>query len=173
MLKSASLTSIVSIFTLAMLTGCGESVDPTILAVREKLVLSAAPEGSSSISKIRATLSGDSAEPSTDLVVRGRIHAGDVPPWETGKAAFILTDATGHEGEEDHDPHTCPFCSRNIKDYTAMVRFSDQNGVLEIDSRELFDVEEKQMINIKGTGVLDADGLLQIEAESIFIEKKE
>ncbi len=160
---------IVSTLVLAIFAGCGKPVDPAVLAIRQKLILTATPQDSTSISKIRAALSKDAAEDSVDVVVRGKIHAGDSPPWETDQAAFILTDATGHDGDEDHDPHTCPYCSRNINDYMAKVRFLDDSGVIPIDSRELLDLQEKQLVLVQGVATIDDDdNLLTIDAKGLF-----
>lgn len=159
---------IAAAFFCGLLCGCGDSVDADVLAMRNKLVLTQMPADEQSVSRIRAALSEDGVG-SVDVVIRGRIHAGDLPPWEDGKAAFVLTDATGHEGEEDHDPHTCPFCSRNINDYLAMVVFSDSGTDINIDSRELFEVKEKQLVLVRGKAKIGGDDLLQVDANGIYI----
>ena len=122
---------------------------------------------------MRALLSAEGGPKSADVVIRGRIHAGDLPPWENGKAAFVLTDATGHEGEDDdHDPHTCPFCSRNINDYLAKVTFEQDGNIVDIDSRDLFKVAEKQLVIIKGQARIDTDDLLSVTADGIYVITK-
>ena len=153
----------------AALVGC-ESTDPEILALRQKLVLSTAPSGVTTVSKIRKALMEPDAADEIDVVLRGRIWAGiKMPPWENGKAAFMLTDAAGHDGDDDHDPHACPFCSRDIDDYIAAIRFHTEDGtVVPIDSRELFDVKEKQMVIIKGRGSMNGHRL-EVDATNIFI----
>ena len=152
----------------AALVGC-ESTDPEVLALRQKLVLSTAPSGATTVSKIRTALIEPDAAAEIDVVLRGRIWAGELPPWENGKAAFVLTDAAGHDGDDDHDPHSCPFCSRDIDDYVAAIRFHTEDGiVIPIDSRELFDVKEKQMVIIKGRGSIN-DQRLKVDATNIFI----
>lgn len=151
-------------------TGCGESVDPEVASLQKQLVLSTTPGESKSISSIRTALAQDGAEQEIDVVIRGRINAGDLPPWEPDQAAFILTDATGHEGEKDHDPHTCPFCSRSINDYLAKVRFHQPDGsVVGIDSRTLFDVQEKQLVVITGKASIDSEDLLAVSADGIYV----
>ncbi|MEZ6127102.1 MAG: hypothetical protein R3C59_00305 [Planctomycetaceae bacterium] len=107
-----------------------------------------------------------------DVVIKGRIHAGDASPWADGMAAFVLTDATGHDGESDHDPHTCPFCSRRINDYLAKVSFlNDAGELIEIDSRKLFDVTDRQLVYVTGTGRIDDDGLLNVTATGLYLPK--
>ncbi|MDG1894116.1 MAG: hypothetical protein P8J37_04330 [Fuerstiella sp.] len=161
----------VALMSAATTVGCGDAVDREALALRQKLVLSSAPTEQTSVSKIRKLLMEPDAVAETEVVLRGRIWAGEMPPWEVGKAAFVLTDATGHDGDDDHDPHACPFCSRDIDDYVAAIRFHDDDGtVTPIDSRELFDVKEKQMVIVKGLGSMDGDRL-RIDATNIFIAR--
>ncbi|MCP4172379.1 MAG: hypothetical protein GY758_16575 [Fuerstiella sp.] len=164
-------TLFIALFCLAVVVGCGETGDGETLALRQKLILSTAPTNETSISKIRKLLMGPKSADETEVVLRGRIWAGEIPPWEEGKAAFVLTDATGHDGDDDHDPHACPFCSRDIDDYIAAIRFRNDDGaVAAIDSRELFDVKEKQMVIIKGRGSMNGDRL-RVDATNIFIAR--
>lgn len=156
----------------AGVTGCGEAVDPALLAARDQYVVAEPPGDHMAISKIRGRIEREEVSPPVEVVVRGRIHAGEMPPWETGKAAFMLTDITGHEGETDHDPHTCPFCSEDIDAYLAKVMFKDESGVLPFDARELFDVAEKQIVTISGQAYIDSDGLLAVEADKMLIERE-
>ena len=161
----------VALFSVAAVVGCGETVDREALALRQKLVLSSAPTDATSVSRIRQLLMEPDAAAKTEVVLRGRIWAGEIPPWEDGKAAFVLTDATGHDGEDDHDPHACPFCSRDIDDYIAAIRFHNDDGtVTSIDSRELFDVTEKQMVIVKGVGSINGERL-RVDATNIFIAR--
>ena len=168
----------VALLSAAAIVGCGETVDREALALRQKLELlrqklelSSEPDGATSVSKIRKLLMESDADTETEVVLRGRIWAGEMPPWEDGKAAFVLTDATGHDGDDDHDPHTCPYCSRDIDDYIAAIRFhSDDGAVTPIDSRELFDVKEKQMVIVKGRGSMNGDRL-RVDATNIFIAR--
>ena len=168
--KEIAVTTLGLLLLSACVTGCGESADPEVLAVREKFVLKDKPQQTTSIKRIRKSLQEDGASDEIDAIILVRIAAGDLPPWETGKAAFIVTDATGHEGEKDHDPHTCPYCSRKINDYLAKVRFYDEQGeVTDIDARELFDVKEKQLVIITGKASIDEEDLLAVSADGIYV----
>ncbi len=160
-----------ALISAAAIVGCGEAEDSAVTALRQKLELSTAPNDATSVSEIRKTLMEADAAAEIDVVLRGRIWAGELPPWEDGKAAFVLTDATGHDGDDDHDPHACPFCSRDIDDYIAAIRFHNDDGtVAAIDSRELFDVKEKQMVMIKGRGSMNGERL-KVDATNIFIAR--
>ena len=120
--------------------------------------------------KVRKELLADDAPAAVPIVVKGRVDAGELPPFENGQAAFALTDTTGHEGQTDHDPHECPFCSRHIEDYLAQVYFRDQDGnVIATDSRELFGIKEGAMVTVKGMATIGDDGMLHIDAEKIYI----
>ena len=150
--------------------GCQDAVDPRIADLQKQLLLTRKPAETVTVSSIRADLKQENAPSETDVVIFVRINAGDLPPWEPGKAAFMGTDATGHEGEEDHDPYTCPFCSRNIEDYQAWIRFCDKSGeIIDIDSRELLDVKEKQLVVVRGKASLDDQDYLIVQADGIYV----
>lgn len=183
------------------LSGCGEDgPDAAVNRWRSELLLESSPSGESPIEKVRKRIKGDNVEvtdtqvtsdgqaddtgelPEDDrvagkgsieeFVLLGRINAGDAPPWERGKAAFLLTDATGSHGDPDHNPFECPFCSRNIQDFTARVEFRDESGELvPVDSRELFDVSEDQVVLVRGTGSIDASDMLIVRATGIFVRR--
>lgn len=152
------------------LAGCAESVDPQIEQLRNQYLLNSVPTGDTSISKVLKSLTESEDTTEVDVVIKGRIDAGDSTAWADGLAAFVLTDASGHDGETDHNPHTCPFCSRNIKDYLAKISFvNDNDQLIEVDSRKLFDVREKQLVYVTGTGTVDQDGLLNVVATGLYI----
>ncbi len=167
------------------IAGCGETVGSRMTPqqkalvpeLRKKFVLQDEPRGERTVSSVRKLFlePEDPAKVPTeiDVVIRGRIHNGKLPPWETGKTAFMLTDATGHSGEADHDPHTCPFCSRNIEDYVAEIGFRDKDRKLyEIDSRDAFGVKQGQLLLIKGTARM-GDDILKVEATGMYFVKEE
>lgn len=155
-----------------LLAGCGETVDPQIVSLRERLVVSSAPGADGPISDIRKDLKSDALSPGDSFVVRVRINAGDFPPFADCMAAFVVTDATGHDGDETHNPHECPFCKRDIKNAIARVEFSDTEGTLiKIDARELFDVKEFDLLVLEGTGRFDEDDTLIIAAKKIFVKR--
>lgn len=164
-----------AIIPLLLVAGCGEPTDPRIAQLQKQFLLTTAPEGARTVSSIRKELlpTEDSPTPpeSIDVVIRGRINAGKLPPWESGKTAFVLTDATGHKEGDSHDPHECPFCSRTIEDYLVQVSFRDESGELfEIDSRQAFGLQEQQLLVVQGQARLEDDTLL-VDATGLHIEK--
>jgi hypothetical protein len=154
------------------LAGCGKAVDPVTVALRKQLLVSEPLAGEKTISDVRKELKSESLTSSDSFVVRVRINAGDFPPFADGMAAFVVTDATGHDGDEAHNPHECPFCKRDIKNSIARVEFADADGkLIKIDSRELFDIEEFDLLVIEGTGRFDEDDTLIIAAKTMFVKR--
>ena len=152
--------------------GCGSGIDPEIMALREKFVVEQPPGDERPMPEIRADLKSGKLTPDSPFSVRVRINAGEVPPFAPGKATFIVTDATGHDGDESHNPHDCPFCKRDIKSVIAQVEWNDQNGkVLQVDSRKLFDVKEFDLLVLEGTGKFSNDDTLIITASKIFVTR--
>ncbi len=155
-----------------MATGCGDGASPKVLALRSQFVAANAPKNERPVPDIRKDLKSGELKPDTTFVVRARINAGDFPPFAEGKAAFIVTDATGHEGDESHDPHECPFCKRDIKNVMARAEFADDTRqMIGIDSRELFNVREFDLLVIEGTGHFDADDMLVIDVKKLFVKR--
>ncbi len=153
--------------------GCGGPGENSELqALRQKLIAGQPADNVVAIEDVRQHLQDGEREPGTEVTVRGRINAGDISPWEPGKAAFVLTDATGHDDDDEHDPHECPFCSRKIESMIAHVEFRDDAGqVIAVDARELFDVQDKQLVVVRGAASLDDSGILQLSARDLFIRR--
>lgn len=158
----------------ALVAGCSDATPSSATgpsAAGKKFLTENPPDGVRSVKEIRDELQAADASETVAAVVRGRINAGELPPFEEGKAAFALTDATGHDGDDDHDPHTCPFCSRSIGDYIGQISFyGDDSNLIATDARELFGVKEKSMVVVSGEARIGDDGMLQIRAEKIHVE---
>lgn len=153
-------------------SGCGTSVSPEIAALREQFVVDSAPTGEKPISDVRRAMKAEELTSDRTFVVRARINAGDFPPFADGMAAFVVTDATGHDGDESHNPHECPFCKRDIKNVIARVEFKDGSGTLvKTDARELFDVKEFDLLVIEGAGRFAEDDTLIIDATKLFVRR--
>ena len=153
-------------FVTLLICGCGNS---DVAELREQYVLTEEPAGAQVVSRIRSALQADDAPASIDVVLAGRIYAGkDSEPWSAGRCAFILTDFAGHNGDSEHDPYECPFCSESIEDYRVFVNFGE-NGAAEIDAREVFDVQERQKVTLAGTARLDEAGDVLIDGSGLFI----
>ena len=153
-----------------VLTGCGTPVDPQVLKIREQF-LSEQPKGSETpVAEIRKAMQSGDLKPDTSFTIRVRINAGEISPFSNGTARFFVTDATGHDGDEEHDPHECPFCRRDVKSMMALVEFKDASEkVLQIDARELFDFKEFDLLVLEGKGHLDEEEILVISASRMSL----
>lgn len=153
-------------------TGCGDGTSPRVLALQSQFLVASPPQKERPVPDIRKDLKSGALKADTRFVVRARINAGDFPPFAEGKAAFIVTDATGHDGDESHDPHECPFCKRDIKSVIARVEFADDTSkMLDIDARELFNVKEFDLLVIEGTGRFDEDDMLVIDTKKLYLQR--
>ena len=149
------------------LVGCGQS---EVSVLRERFVLAEEPSGAEVVSKVRSALQKDGAPESVDVVLSGRIYAGkESEPWADGKCAFILTDFAGHDGDSEHDPYECPYCSESIEDYRAFVNFGDAGKAAAVDARDVFSVQERQKVMLTGKATLDAAGEVLIEGTGLYI----
>lgn len=161
-----------ALFCCTLITGCADGTDPKVLALRQQFVVEKLPGNERPIPDVRKDLKSGTLTPETPFSIRVRINAGDFPPFSEGKATFIVTDATGHDGDESHNPHECPFCKRDIKSVIARVEWKDNEGkLLNIDSRELFDVKEFDLLVIEGTGQFDEDETLIVAASKMFVTR--
>ena len=153
-------------------TGCGDSTSPRVLALQSQFLVASIPQKERPVPDIRKDLKSGALKTDTRFVVRARINAGDFPPFAEGKAAFIVTDATGHDGDESHDPHECPFCKRDITSVIARVEFADDTSkMIDIDARELFNVKEFDLLVIEGTGRFDEDDMLVIDTKKLYLQR--
>lgn len=160
------------LFCCTWTAGCGAGTDPAILALRQQFMVEIPPGNERPIPEIRADLKSGKLTPDTAFSVRVRINAGDAPPFAADKATFIVTDATGHDGDESHNPHECPFCKRDIKSVIAQVECNDKEGkLLLVDSRELLDVNEFDLLVIEGTGRFSEDDTLIVNASKLFVTR--
>lgn len=111
-MKTYQLFSGLILGTIMGLSGCGTdaTIDQTAMdAHRSKFLLKSEPEGAISISEAKTSITNRS-----QVVLVGRINAGDHEPWDTSRSAFVIRDATASlidgspeptSGEHDHHGH--------------------------------------------------------------------
>ncbi len=161
--------AIVCLTTIA-LVGCSDAIDPEILAARQKLVLTAAPESPLSITEAKTT-----AEESADITLVGRIGAGDIDPFDKQIAAFMLSEApTAHEQEKGHDADNCPFCKRRAakapKAHITLVTESD--SPIAYSAPKLLGVKKGDQVVVRGQGVWNPDlNVLEVRSSEIYLSK--
>jgi hypothetical protein len=82
-----TLTTIIALT--ALFSGCSPTaeISTDILAKRELFVLSEEPDGAMGVVEAKEAL-----KQNDDVVLIGRIGAGDHSPWENGKASFMVAD---------------------------------------------------------------------------------
>lgn len=166
-------TSCILSFMICLLAGCSSKVeDPKIVAQRSKFMLNEEPSGAIAVAEAREVVKVDEKE----IVLVGRVGAGQHTPWDDGKAAFYIRDAAAviedHGHEEGHDHENCPFCKKALIDSMAVVKFLDPEGeVIAIDARSLFGIEKDQLVVVRGQGEVDALGNLVVSANGIYIRQ--
>jgi hypothetical protein len=155
----------------AAFVGC-ESEDPRVPALRGKFLLAEEPAGAVGIAD-----SSKDKEPH-EVVVVGRVKAGEFDPWAKDQAAFIISEALAddhaHSDDPNHDAANCPFCRRRAEraNATALVQFHDENGQLvPIDARKLLGVSQDQVVVVRGTGKVSDLGVLVISATGIHLRR--
>jgi hypothetical protein len=155
---------------LASVSGCNRG-SAEIDALRQRLVLAEEPAGATSIAESR-----DKVENEQDVVIVGKIGAGEFAPWADGQAAFLMSEVPAdntHAETPGHDPATCPFCRRRAEkaaSVTALVQFRDDKGdLLPIDARELLGVNQDQVVVVRGKAHVDKLGVLVVAADGIHV----
>ncbi len=158
----------VSCLTLVLMIGCGESIDPKILAARQNLVLKSAPPSPLSISDAKT-----STESSAMITLVGQIHAGDIDPFDQQIAAFMLSELPEeHEQNEGHDADNCPFCKRRAanapKAHVTMVDESD--APIPHAAPKLLGLQKGDQVIVQGTGTWNADlNVLEVKSRGIYL----
>jgi len=171
-------------FVTAISVGCRESIDPEILAARGKILLSAAPEGSQSITEAKEFSQSQSdsstSEPSTsetlphEVTLVGRIEAGDFDPFDKEIAAFMLSElpAGNHDHEEGHDVDNCPFCKRRAENAPkAHVVLVDENASpVPFPVPSLLDLKKGDQVIVQGIAHWNADlNVLEVKSSGIYV----
>lgn len=166
--------SFIGLIATAIIVGCGteKSIDPAVLSARNTYLLADEPDGSIGILEAR-----EKEGVLDDIVLYGQIGSKD-QTWQEGKATFVITDPTAlHDADDDgHDHENCPFCKAKKEgkapNPTAIVQVvNESKEVLAIDARELFEVEEGDMVVVKGSAQIDAIGSLTLSANGVYVRR--
>jgi hypothetical protein len=101
-------------------------------------------------------------------------------PFAPGQAMFFLADPEAVAEVEEHAHHhapgeECAFCAAHAADAAALiagVTFFDQAGkVLPVDVRDLFGLQEKDVVVVKGTARAKTHGTLSVEATGLYVRR--
>lgn len=133
-----------------LVAGCERERAKTA-AQRPDLLLSSPPPDALSIT----TASEQLSEPA-DVTLVGRIDAGEVEPFEQGRAVFMLSELPdeAHAGGDPNHADNCPFCKRRLANAPkAVVEIQDQNGqVISVDARDLLGIQAQDIVTVVGRG---------------------
>lgn len=152
-------------------TGCGGAEDRRIAAVRNKLLLAEEPPAATSIAEAKKNISEQ-----PEVILVGRVGAGDDDPFVSGKAAFVVSDipAHGHSHGPGKSADDCPFCKhRAAQAAWAAVQLVDEQGqVVPIDARKLLGLEKGTVVVVRGRGEVTGDlNLFSVTATGIHVRK--
>ena len=145
--------------------------DSTVMLERARLALTAEPAD-----PVTPTEAKDLAAEPTEIVLAGKIDAGEFTPFQAGQAPLMLSELP----DEDHaagDPEhaeNCKFCARRLANAPkVIVTFNDADGnLLEIGAKELFALEKGDSVVVTGTAQFqEATGTVTIDASGLYKRK--
>lgn len=152
------------------LAGCGQSIPPELLSIRERLLLEQEPQGAITIEQARLQVAED---PGVTLTVK--VGNRNFTNWsEEKQATFYVSE--GFPGSDynvgpDHDASTCPFCKRKWKEENslAVVQVVNEAGdVLPLSAESIFNLTPGRTLTIKGQGLIDESGVLLVRLSGLF-----
>jgi hypothetical protein len=100
-------------------------------------------------------------------------------PFAKGQALFFLADPSAVAEQDEHahqhaPGEECAFCAAHAGDssaYLAVVRFRDKQGkLLKVDSRDLFELKEREMVVVRGVAKIEG-GMLVVDASDLYIRR--
>lgn len=149
--------------------GCSPIVDPMIASHRQKLILVSEPEKAVSLIEAKSILTKES-----EIVLLGRIGAGELDPFEKGTASFVLSEALAddHGNDDGHDASDCPFCKRRAAEVPiATIELHDEAGKpIAVGADKLLGLKKGQTVVVQGRGIYVADlDTIQVKASKLFI----
>lgn len=158
----------VCLVAMLVVCGCESAPDKTRSQEHAALILSEEPAGALSPTEV---MENDPSE--TEIVLAGRIHAGDIDPFQAGQAAFMLTQLPdeGHGADDPDHADNCPFCKRRLeKAPKAIVQFLDANGdVIKTDAKAMFGVAKGDAVVVRGkVRYQEATNTLSVDATGLF-----
>lgn len=152
------------------LAGCGQRADPQLESLRRQLLLDVEPSHPTTVAALM-----EQPRDAEEVVLVGRIDAGQFDPFDRTLAAFTLSDLPQDEhATEGHDAATCPFCKRRAaKAPRAFVQLVGSDGApLRIPAPELLGLEKGQVVVALGRGRANPElNVYQLDARQVFLRK--
>jgi len=156
---SVTITAMISIGCLSI--GCNSSSDSAakLPVASGDFLLPSRPEAPASLADTAAKLAEQSGD-GEQMVLIGKIDAGDFSAFQDGQATFLLSElpADGHGADDPDHEDNCPFCKRRAeKSPKAIVNLvGDDGATLTTDARELLGVGQGDRVIVVGKGTFDA-----------------
>ncbi len=158
-----------------VVVGCRQAEEDAAFSQwRQQFLVLEEPNEAMTPTQVGEAIAGQSSDAAAPVVtVIGRIRAGELDPWDPGKASFLLSElpAAGHG--EGHDAENCPFCKRRLANApTILVNFVDPSQqIINIDARKLFDLERDQIVVVTGVAEASEVGGIVLTAHAISIRR--
>lgn len=136
-----------------------------------KFLLASEPSGAKSVIDARKA-----GKDSDEIVIVGRI-GGSENPWIDKRAAFSIVDnslkaCSDIPGDSCKTPWDYCCQTDQLPASTALVKVVDDAGkVVDVDARELLNLEELQTVVIRGKAQRDGEGNLTVLAKGIYVKK--
>ena len=150
---------------LIVFAGCEPTVDPQVLEMQKRFVVTEEP---ASPVTIETAIANIATQPEVTLV--GRINAGSSDPFDAKQATMVLSEVP--ESGHDHDPGDCPFCKKRLENAkSCIVRFVDSSGnLIQRSAQQVLGVAKNQDVVVTGKGTfLPEVDMLQVDASSIYV----
>lgn len=158
-----------------LLVGCQETADPYSEIRGELISMSPPPDAGTIVEAVETLTAPASPDEMTDQVtIRGRIDAGDLDPFEPGRAAFIVSEIiVDPNGGEGHDPSTCPFCKRRAENAPKahVILVDDSGKPVEFRADRVLGASKGDVVQVAGTASYDESlNTLTVTASKIHVE---
>ncbi len=158
------------------IAGCGRPEPQTATNTpsidKSKYILNEEPDGA-----VGVMIAREDMQDQDEIVLVGRI-GGRANPWIEGRSAFMVIDAAltvVADGQESDDGQVCmdDCCAELRAGMTTLVKIVDDQGTpLAIDTRELLEVQENDMVVVKGKVHRDDKaGTFTISARGIYVRR--
>ncbi len=144
-------------------------------------LLTTQPSDPASLTQTAEELSGAEGSPSEpnaarEVVLIGKIDAGDFPAFQDGQATFMLSElpAAGHGLDDPDHEDNCPFCKRRAEQAPkAIVSIVDPDGnAVKTDARELLGVAQGDRVIAVGTATYDKSvNAITLQCSGVYVGK--
>lgn len=168
-----ALPRLIVIATLAAgLVGCLRNSGPSTAG--KNYLLEFEPQNAMGVVELKNALSSDSP-PTGEMVVLGRVGAGDQDVFDQEQASFLLRDMDLEISPQDHDGHSdnCKFCQdkkeQALKSMALVRIVNDSGNVVSLSAESLLGLVKDQVVVAQGIGSVDEVGTFVFDASKVFV----